>query len=429
MHIDIKPLEKSRVQLIIEIPSETVGQWRIKAVKKISQEATVPGFRKGHIPEQILINHYGEKIILDETIDLVIQNTYAKAVQEKEVKVVAKPEKVELTSYDPFKYEVVVAVMPEVKLKDYKKIKVKSEKVEVKDDEIDTVIKDVQKRFATYSEVEREIQKGDKVYVDFEGKDDQGVVLDGTTSKDHPLIVGENYFVDGFEDHLIGMKKDGEKTFTVTFPETYHAAHLKNKPVMFNVRIKKVEETKFPEVDEAFIEKLRGTAMSPADFRESIRKDMMEAKKTDARGKAEEHLFEKLLEVAEIELPEAMVEEEVASMIDDYANRLGQQGLSLEHVLTYQKKHLDDLKNEWKKNAHDRVAVRLIMQEIIKAEKPEVTEDEIQNEIDKVVTRYPEETREKARDMYRKGGVLWQNLEDGVRAKKVVDRFIEEPGS
>lgn len=426
MIIDLKTLEKSRVHLTVEIPEETVSKWRTKAVKMIAEKANVPGFRKGHIPENVLIEHYGEGALIDQTVDLVIQNTYAQAVKEKEIQVVAKPEKVELLSYSPFKYEIIVAVQPEVKLKDYKKIKIPKEKVEITEKDVDEVVQNVQKRFAEHADVDRAAAKNDKVYVDFEGKDKDGVVLDGTTSKDHPLIVGENYFIPGFEDNLLGMKAGDTKDFELTFPKDYHAAHLQDKPVIFSVTMKKVQETKLPEINEEFVQKVRGEKMSKEDFLSSVKKDIEEVKQGENEKKREEQLYEKLIKAADIDMPDALIEEELEYMINDYTNRLQQQGVSLEQVLSSQKKHIDELKKDWRQNAHDRVAVRLIIRAIIEKDKPEVSDTDVENELEKMIARYPEESKSKAREMYVKNGYMWENLKNQLQVKKVVDMFLEQ---
>jgi trigger factor len=425
MKATIKPIEKSRVHIIIEVPEDIVLLWRTKAVKVLSEQVKVPGFRQGKATEDVVINYLGEKAILDETVDLVIQNTYADVVKEHDIKVVARPEKVELKSIDPFTYEVIVAIYPQVKLKNYKKIKIPKEKVTVTEKEVNDVVIDMQKRYSTFTPVEREAKKGDRVLVDFEGKDEGGVVLDGTVSKNHQIIVGEGRFIPGFEEHLIGMKKGEEKDFPITFPADYHVNHMKGKKVIFHINMLGVEEVHLPDVDEEFIKKVRGENITKEAFLDLLKTDIEQYKTREQEQKRESELMEKLLTVAEVEVPDALVEEELTYMMDEYKNRIESQGIPFASFLERGNKTEESLKAEWKKDASDRVAVRLILREIIEKEKPEVSDEDLEHEIGHIVEHYPEKEQQKVKDLYASGTRQREELKNKLQVRKMIDIFLQ----
>ncbi len=425
MQVHIKPLDKSRVHLTVEVPAEIVQNWRQKAIGMIGEEVKIPGFRPGKVSEDVLVQHVGEKVVADQTVDLVIQNTYAAAIKEHNVKVVARPEKVELLTYEPFKYEVTVAVYPEVKLKNYKKIKISKEKIQITEKEVEEIVSDLQKRFAEYNKVERGAEMKDRVMIDFEGKDKDGVVLDGTRSKNHPVTLGENYLLPDFEKEVVGLKSGDEKEFTITFPKDYHAKHLIGKKVTFAVKVHSVEEVKLPEVNEEFIKKVKGTEMKKEDFLEDVRKDVTRFKEEEQDRKRESEVLEKLLTAAEVEVPEALITEELEYMIEDYKTRVERQGVPLETFLEKSGKTVEDLRKEWSKDARDRLAVRMILRAIIEEEKLEVSEEEVQAEIQKSLENYPEASREKVKEMYTPGSQAMEDLKNRLQIRKVMEMFLK----
>lgn len=425
MKANIKSLEKSRVQITIEVPEDIVVLWRTKAVKVLSEQVKVPGFRQGKATEDVVINYLGEKAVLDETVDLVIQNTYADVVKEHDIKVVARPEKVELTSMEPFTYEVIVAVYPEVKLKNYKKIKIPKDKITVAEKDVNEVVEDMQKRFSTFTPVEREAHKGDRVLVDFEGKDEGGVVLDGTVSKNHYIILGEDRFIPGFEEHILGMKKEEEKDFPITFPADYHVNHMKGKKVIFHIKMLGVEEVHLPEVNEEFIKKVRGEALTKEAFLDRLKDDIEQYKTREQEQKREGELMEKLLTMAEVEVPDALVKEELTSMMDEYKNRIESQGIPFASFLERGNKTEESLQADWKKDATDRVAVRLILRAIIEKEKPEVSDADLEQEIGHIVEHYPEQEQQKVKDLYAAGTHQREELQNKLQVRRMIDMFLQ----
>lgn len=424
MNISIKSLDKSQVHIIVEVPVETVTSFRKRAIAMLSSEVKIPGFRAGKATEDVIINYVGEKAIIDQTVDLVIQSTYADVVKEKNIRVVARPGKVELISYEPFKYEVVVAVYPEVKLKNYKKIKIPKEEVSVSKAEVQEIINDMQKRHASYTPVEREAIKTDRVMIDFQGKDENGVVLDGTSSKNHPLILGEGRFIPGFEEQVLGMKKGGKKVFDIVFPSDYRASHLKGKKVTFDVEVHDIHQVSLPSVDEDFIKKIKGKSMTPIEFTEEVTQEIKQYKEQENERKRENILMEKLLTVAEVDLPDALVSEELDYMIEDYKKRIEDQGLDFVSFLQRSNTTEENLREKWKKDAHDRVAVRIILRAVIEKEEPTVSEQEIQEELDHLQEHLSQEERQKHQATYREGSREREELISRLQVRKVVSLFL-----
>ena len=246
MKVEIKKLPKSEVQLTISVPFETYKKWEKRALEELGKEIKVPGFRSGHVPEEVIREKVREEGVKEATVEIVLPQTYAKAVTENKLDVIARP-KVEIKSDikkdgDDFVYIATVAVMPEVKVGDYKKIKVARKPVTVDPKSVEETVKLVMERFAEWKDVERKAQKGDRAEVDFEGFDEEGKAIQNTASKNHPVILGNGVMVPGFEDAIVGMGKGETKEFTVQFPKEYHAKFMQGKKVKFKLTLNRLEE-------------------------------------------------------------------------------------------------------------------------------------------------------------------------------------------
>ncbi|MFO0780830.1 MAG: trigger factor [Candidatus Gracilibacteria bacterium] len=216
MKVTVEKLPKSEVKLTIEVPAERLEKYMEKAAEQISMHFKIPGFRPGHVPLDVLKQHVNEEGIEAHMLDIALPETYTEAVMKEKLQVVSRP-KVEIKTKSPLVYEAVVAVFPEVSVSGYEKISVKKETPKVEAKDVDEVLAGIQKRHTTYKDVEREAKKGDRVEVDFDGFDDGGAPLDNTSSKNHPLVIGDNSLIPGFEDELVGMKKEEKKSFQITF--------------------------------------------------------------------------------------------------------------------------------------------------------------------------------------------------------------------
>lgn len=393
MPYTLKKTEKSTVILSIEVSKEDFEKHRKKAAEEMSKSLNIKGFRPGKVPLDVLEKHIDPSYIDAEATDLAIKNSYAEAVIKENLQVVATPQikflsdtKKVAKGEETLKFEAEVAVMPEAKVKDYKEIKIKKEEVKVEQKEIDETLEDLKKYFTKWTDVDRAAKKGDRVEIDFEGfehkeKDENGnpKSIPNTASKNHPVIIGEGSLIPGFEDHLEGMKKDEKKEFEISFPADYHKKDFQNKKALFKVEMKRLEEPTNPELNDEFAEKVTGQKMSVDDLKKDIEKNILARKQEQAEVDRENKYIEKVLEKTEVVLPEAMVEEEVDYIIEDLKQDLSQRGVAdFEAFLVQAKTTMEDLRKKYKPEAEKRIKIRLALTHIIKEEKLEITDAEVE---------------------------------------------------
>ena len=269
MDYKIKNLPKSEVEITVTVPEDKLPKYMAKAAEEISKDVKVKGFRPGHVPADVLEGHADKKLIEARAQELAIQDTYVEIVIKEKIQVVSRP-KVKIEKESPLVYVVTVAILPEVKVKDHKSIKVPKKEVKVTDKDIEEVLMDLKKRATTYKDVDRAAKKGDRVEVDFEGFDENEKAHENTKSTNHPLILGEQSLIPGFEEELYGLKKGEKKEFHLTFPKDYGKEDFRNKKVKFKAEMKRVEEGMEPILDESFVEKITGQKKSVDDLKKDI---------------------------------------------------------------------------------------------------------------------------------------------------------------
>jgi len=302
--------------------------------------------------------------------------------------------------------------------------------VKVTEKEIGEVVEDLKKHFKEWKDVEREVQKGDRVETDFEGFEppkkgdkDELKSIPNTASKNHPIMVGENIMVPGFEDALIGMKKDEKKEFEVTFPKEYHNKDFQGKKVLFKAEVKRIEAGEDQDLNEALVEKVTGQKMSVEDFKKDIEKNVKAQKEQKAEQGRETKYLEELLKRAELDVPEPMVEEELDYIIKDMQQDLAQKGMTLEKFLEQTKMKMEDLRKKYHEEAERRIKTRLALTHVIDAENVGVTDKELEDEITKMVGFYPEEQREKMREEMTQGDEKFK-LKNRILLKKFFDKVL-----
>lgn len=403
MEIKVKKLPKSQVE--IEIIT-TESQWekaRKTALAQLNQEVKVDGFRNGHIPEAVLIQKIGGEHALEhEVMDVLLPLSYSEAITQEKIAVIAHPE-IEIIKHKPLEYKVKVDVYPEFELPDYAKIKIPKEEIKVAKQEIEEWVENFRKQASGYKEVERKAQKGDKVEIDFEGFSLDGVSLENTKSKNHPVILGENTLIPGFEDEVIGLQKAEEKEFQITFPKDYHAQNMAGKTTKFKVKLNKVWEVVLPELDEDFVQRITGTKKSVAELNKEIETSLLAKKTQDAQVQRENKWLEEVAKKIQIEIPGVLIKEETDFMVDDVKMRGLQQGLPWENYLKHLKKTEEEVRKEMEKTALERVKLRLVAQEIIKAEKIIVKDAEVTKKAEEIISRYPAKDKAKYQDFYKLG--------------------------
>ena len=361
-----------------------------KAFEKANKKVKIDGFRQGKAPKEVFIKKYGEESLFMDAADLVLQPAYQKMLDEnKDVEIVAQPEvALKSISKDGVEFVFTITTKPEVKLGKYKKLGVKKEKVEVTKEEIENALNETLNRYAENVVKDGKVENGDIAIIDFEGFKD-GVAFEGGKGENYSLTIGSNTFIPGFEDQIIGMSKDEEKDINVTFPEDYHSEDLKGQKVVFKVKVNEIKTTKIPELDKDFFEDL---AMEGIDSKESLEKQLEENIKAHKEQHAEDHYIDELLkkgiENMEVDIPEAMINEELDRMIRQYEENLKMQGLTLQQFYQFTNSDETALKDQMKEEAEKRVASRLLLEAIKVEEKIEIADDEAKKEAEELAKKY-----------------------------------------
>lgn len=369
-----------------------------KAFVKANKKAKIDGFRPGKAPKDVFLKKYGKESLFMDAADIAIDGAYTKMLAENKEdveKLVARPD-IELLSVDEkgISFKFILTLRPEVKLGEYKNLGVKKDKVKVTDEEVKEAIDHMRQRFAENVVKEGEIANGDTAVIDFEGFVD-GKAFDGGKGENYSLHIGSGTFIPGFEDQLIGLKAGEEKDVVVTFPKDYHAEDLKDKEATFKVKVHEVKETKIPEIDADFFADL---GMEGIDSKEKLEKQVSENIKAHKQMDVENKYMDNLLEAAsknvKVEIPEVMINEELDRMVNQYAEHLKMQGIELAQF--YQLTNSDEtaLKEQMKPEAEKRITYRLMLEEIAKAEKLKISDDEASKEAENLASKYQMEKDE-----------------------------------
>ena len=361
-----------------------------KAFKEANKKAKIDGFRPGHAPKEVFIKKYGEESLFMDAADKALQSAYVKVLEEnKDLEIVTQPS-VELknVSKDALELTFKLILKPEFKLGDYKNLKVKKDKVEVTNEEVNSAIDEMKNRYAEVQVKDGKVEKGDTAVIDFEGFKD-GVAFEGGKGENYSLKIGSNTFIPGFEDQIIGMSKGEEKDVKVTFPEDYHSEELKGQKVTFKVKVNSIKEKILPEYNEDFFKDLNMEGVNDRASLESALKETLAARKEQqAEGEYVDKLLEKLSEQTKIELPEEMIGDEIHRMIHQYEDNLKMQGITLEQFYQFTNSNEDMLKEQMKDEAVKRIKYRLMLEEIIKLEKLTATDEEADKEASEIASKY-----------------------------------------
>jgi trigger factor len=424
MKVEVKKLPKSEVELTITVPYDVYKKWEKKALEEISKEIKVSGFRSGNIPENIVRENVRPEAIKAATLDFVLPQTYTEAVKANDVQVVAQP-KVDIKSDvvkegDDFVYVATVAVMPELKMGDYKKIKIARKPVVVEKDRVDETINMVMDRYAEWKDVERKAKEGDRVEISFEGFDEEGKAIPNTASKNHPIILGSKTMVPGFEDGVVGMSKGEEKEFEVTFPKEYHSSSMQGKKVKFKANLLRLEEKLEQKLDEEMIEKIAGKKQSVDEFRKVVEDSLKEEIENRNREEHDNEVVNEIIKITKVELPEALIEQEVENMLEEQKHRVKDQGLEWDQYLKHIKKTEEDFAKEHRKPAEERIIARLGVQHILKDADIKVSDEEVEAKITEMASHYPEEQKKVVFDHFKEEKAN-KHLRHNMAADKLID--------
>lgn len=373
----------------IKIEGEEWKKALHKAYEKNNKKAKIDGFRPGKAPYEIFVKHYGIENLFIDAADSCLQESYLKAITESKLIPVTEP-KVDIKEIDENHVEFIFTIItkPEVKIKKYEGLKIKKDKLEVKEEEIQDEIDHLLEQYAELVVKEGTVENGDTVILDYEGFLD-GVPFEGGKAENYSLVIGSNTFIPGFEEQLIGMDKDSEKEIKVTFPEDYHAENLKGKETTFKVKVHEIKTKQNRELDDEFFEDLGMEGVNSLEtLKESIKEHLEAHKKTDIENKFVDDMLDAISKQTEIDIPEEMVEDEINHLIKRFEEQLKYQGVSLDLYYSLTKSTEKDLREQVEKEAFKNVLYRLILEELVKILEITVTDEEVDEELEKMAKQY-----------------------------------------
>ena len=389
MSLQVEKLEKNMAKLTIEVSAEELEKAIEDAYQKNKNKISIPGFRKGKAPRKMIENMYGREVFYEDAANALIPDAYEKALEECEEEIVSSPkvDVVQLESGKPFIFTAEVALKPEVTLGKYKGVKV---------EKADTAV--------TEEEVEAEIKK------------------EGGKGADYPLTIGSGTFIPGFEDALIGAEIGRETEVNVTFPEDYQAAELAGKPAVFKCTVKKLQEKQIPALDEDFVSEVSDESDTVEEYKEEIRKNLSDKKEADAKNAKEDAVIDAIIEDAKMEIPDAMVETQQRQLLQDYAQRMQAQGISMEQYMQFTGLTSQALMEQVKPQALKRIQSRLVLEAVVAAENLTATEEDFEEEVKTMAEIYQMEA-DKVKELLGENGK--KQVLDDICVKKAVEFVVD----
>ncbi len=376
-------------KLTIEVSADDLEKALQSAYKKQKNKISIPGFRKGKVPRQMIEKMYGAEIFYDDAANALIPKAYADAYDECEEEIVSRPQidVVQIEKGQPFIFTATVALKPPVTLGEYKGLEVEKFSTDVTDEEIEARLKEEAEKNARTVTVEgRPVQDGDEVILDYEGFVD-GVAFEGGKGENHPLTIGSGSFIPGFEEQLIGVEAGVDVEVKVTFPEKYHAKELEGKEAVFQCKVQEIKAKELPEIDDEFAGEV-SEFDTLEEYKEDLKKSLAEKKASEGKEKQEDAAVEQAVKNAQYELPDAMVETQVSQMAEDFSRRIQSQGLTMEQYFQFTGLSAEKILEDMRPQAVKSLETRLVLEEIVKAENIEVSEERFDEEVQKMAETY-----------------------------------------
>ena len=389
MSLQVEKLEKNMAKLTIEASAEDFEKAIQKVYLKARGKINIPGFRKGKAPRKLIEKMYGTGVFYEDAANDLIPTAYAEALKDCDLEIVSRPEinVTQIESGKPFIFNAEVAVKPEVTLGEYKGVEVEKSDVEVTDEDINKEVdKERENNSRTIDVDDRAVESGDIIKLDFDGSVD-GVPFAGGKAENYTLTIGSGSFIPGFEDQLIGTKIGEDKDVTVTFPEDYHEKSLAGKEAVFKCKVNAITVKELPDADDEFASEV-SEFETLAEYKEDIKKKLTEKKEKEARAKKEAQAVEKAVENATMEIPDAMIDTQVQSMMEDFARRMQSQGLSLEQYFQFTGMDAKKMHDQMKPEALKRIQNSLVLEAVAKAENIEISDEKVDEEIAKMAEAY-----------------------------------------
>ena len=424
MSIQVGNVEKNMAKITVEVPAEQFGQALKTSYNKNKKRFNIPGFRKGKAPQALIEKMYGPGVLYEDAVNQLINDTCGDAMKESGLDIVSRPqisvEQVE--KGEAFIYSFQVAVKPEVALGEYKGIEVERARPEVTDADIEAELKKVQDQNSRLVSVEdRPVQDGDQVVIDFDGSMD-GVPFEGGKAESYPLTIGSHSFVDTFEEQLIGKNLKEEVEVNVTFPETYHAKELAGKPALFKVVVQEIKVKELPELDDEFASEV-SEFDTLDEYKADIKAKLSETKQKQATTENENNVVEKVVGNATMELPEAMIDDQVENMVDNYSRRMRGQGLTMEQYFQFTGLTMDKMKEDLRPQAEKQIRTRLVLEAIVAQEGIQVEDEAVEEEVKKMAASYKLELEKMKEYM---GEAELKRLKEDMAVQEAIDFLVAE---
>ena len=389
MSLQVEKLEKNMAKLTIEVPASELEKALQSAYMKQKNKISLPGFRKGKVPRQMIEKMYGAEIFYDDAANALIPKAYADAYDECELDIVSRPEidVVQIEKGKDFIFTATVATKPEVTLGEYKGLEVDKVSTRVTQKEVDAKIQEeAEKNARTITVEDRAVQDGDEVVLDFEGFVD-GVAFEGGKGENYPLTIGSGSFIPGFEEQLVGAETEKEVEVKVTFPEDYHAEDLKGKEAVFKCTVHEIKAKELPEIDDEFAAEV-SEFDTLEEYKADVKAKIKEQKAADGKRNQEDQAVEQAVKNAEYEIPQPMIETQTTQMVDDFAQRMQSQGLTMEQYFQFTGTTAEQMMEDLKPQAVKRIETRLVLEAIAKAENIEISDEKLDEEIGKMAEAY-----------------------------------------
>ena len=417
MSLQVEKLEKNMAKLTIEVSAEELEKAIEGAYQKNKNKISIPGFRKGKAPRKMIEQMYGKSVFYEDAANALIPDAYDKALEECEEQIVSSP-KIDVTQLEagkPFIFTAEVALKPEVTLGKYKGVKVDKIEVKVTDEEVDAEInRERESNARTINVKDRAVKDGDMTVIDFEG-------FEGGKGENHSLTIGSGSFIPGFEEGLIGAELNKETEVNVTFPEDYHAAELAGKPAVFKCTVKEIKEKQLPDLDDEFASEVSDFD-TMAEYREDVQKKLTSKKEEEAKIAKEEAVLDAVIADAQMEIPDAMLETQQRQLLENFAQRIQAQGLSLEQYMQFTGLTAQTMMEQLKPEALKRIQSRLVLEAVAAAEKMEATEEDFEAEIKSIAESYQMEV-DKVRELLGEQGA--KQVKEDICVRKAADFIVD----
>lgn len=424
MSVQVENLEKNMAKLTIEVPAEEVTKAIQGAYQKNKSRFSVPGFRRGKVPQKMIEKMYGVGVFYEDAVNAMIPEAYEKAVTESGLEIVSRPEidVVQIEAGKSMIFTAEVAVKPEVTLGEYKGLEVAKQETFVTDDDVMEEIKKEQEKNATVVTVEdRPVQKDDTAVIDFEGFCG-GEAFEGGKGEDYPLVIGSGQFIPGFEDQLIGKNTGEEVEVNVTFPTPYQAKELEGKEAMFKVTIKEIKAKELPKIDDEFAGEV-SEFETLEEYKKEVADKLKERKEAEAKRAKEDEVVQKAVENASMEIPEAMIKSQASNMVNEFAQRMQGQGLTMDQYMQYTGTTREQMEAQMEEQAKKRIEVRLTLEAVVKAEDIQVSDEELDKEMEEMAKAYKMEPDQLKKWM---GDAEVKQMKTDLAVQKAVDLIVAE---